>query len=114
MMTVQEQYSSRLGLSQFCRNINHFSSCVIGALANGRLEAVSAIFFKELCSRINSESPSVRQEILSLCNAMKSIQLHVDSEDSLAATLNIVSNANPLLYTPPFKKSQVSILLFKF
>lgn len=80
---------------------------LVRALARGRLEAIAAIFFKSLKMRIESESPLLRQEIMSLLSAMKYIELCFDNETNMAAAVNFLEHAAPLRHVSPYKKSQV-------
>ncbi|GMH33034.1 hypothetical protein BSKO_00868 [Bryopsis sp. KO-2023] len=89
------------------RHIFNVTGRLIKSMAGGRLEAIAAIFFKELEGRINSELSTIRQEILSLCSAMKHIHLSFDTDNDMAAAVNFLEHANPLKHVAPFKKSQV-------
>lgn len=80
---------------------------LVKALARGRLEAIAAVFFKSLKMRIGSESPILRQEILSLLTAMKYIELSFDSDTNMAAAVNFLDHAAPLKHVAQYKKSQV-------
>jgi len=92
--------------TQFLRSIQNTVPRVIGALAKGRLEAISALLYKEVLSREKFDL-SVRQEILALCDAMKCIRLSFESPDVFAALLNIIHHFDPIRHSPSVKKSQI-------
>lgn len=93
-------------IALFRRNIQNAVPRIIGALARGRLEAVSAIFFKEISWRERADM-GVRQELLSLCEAMKRVRLSFENDNLFAASLNLIQHADPLRHNIQQKKSQV-------
>lgn len=80
---------------------------LVRSLAWGRLEVISAIFFKALKLRIETESHAPLQEVVWLLTAMRGIQLSFDSDNDIAAAVNFLDHADPLKHVAPHKKSQV-------
>ena len=101
-----DQIQIRSDMNQFCGNIRNAVPKIIGALARGRLEAVSALLFNEINSRERKDI-AVRPQLVSLCGAMKCIQLSFATDDLFAASLNLIQQANPLKHNATVKKSQV-------
>eukprot|EP00210_Caulerpa_lentillifera_P001890 g1818.t1 len=91
---------------QFRRNIEHTTARVIGALSRGRMEAVSAIFFKEISSLLSKQDLTHRPAFMSLCDSMKYIKLSFSTENDFAASLNLIHHADPLKHAATIKPSQ--------
>jgi len=90
---------------QFRRNIENAIARVIGALSQCRMEAVSAILFKEISLLLSRPDFTYRPAFVSLCDAMKCIKLSFSTENDFAASLNLIHHSDPLKHAATLKPS---------
>src|SRR5689334_8939612 len=87
--------------------LNAQSARVIGALSRWRLDFIAARFLAEMCdvtqppgpSRLRSASPAARNDILSLCDAMKRVQLPASTTAEVQLFLSFLGQGHDVFYS---------------
>lgn len=79
---------------------------LLGALSRIRFSSVTERFFTELNAR-RIDTSAARSETLSIINGMRYLKLGVTTMGGLNAATSFVAKANPLIRTPPKRKSEL-------